>query len=168
MRWLKHVLLFLLFAFVAIQFIPPERNVGGSEPPAALVRRFPVPVEIGTVLRSSCFDCHSNTTVYPWYFNIQPVGWWLADHVKEGKSHLNFDEFLNYALPRQYHAFEEVREMIERDEMPLASYTLLHREAVLTEESSFLILEWSDAMRDSMQAWYPADSLVRRRQLPAQ
>jgi len=163
MTLLKRILLIILAAVLAVQFFPPEMNVSAGDQPASISRRFPVSPDLHNVLRQSCYDCHTNNTVYPWYSYIQPVGWWLADHIKEGKDHFNFDEFLNYSPRRQYHTFEEVREMIERDEMPLPSYTIIHRDAVLTGETSWMILEWSDAMRDSMRLWYPPDSLERQR-----
>jgi len=168
MTWMKRVFLALLIIILGMQLVRPEMNISQGEQPSAVASRFPVSEELSAILSQSCNDCHSNNTNYPWYSNIQPVGWWLADHIAEGKSHFNLDEFLNYPLPRQYHVFEEVREMIERDEMPLPSYTFLHRDAILSEEASFMILSWSDAMRDSMGAWYPADSLVRQRRQTVQ
>jgi hypothetical protein len=161
MTWLKRTFLLLLLLFLGAQLFRPEKNNDTGDQPSAVSRRFPVSVQLEAIMRESCNDCHTNNTVYPWYAHIQPVGWWLADHIAEGKNHCNFDEFLEYSLPRQYHMFEEVREMIERDEMPLPSYTLIHRDAILSEESSWILLSWSDAMRDSMKSWYPADSLVR-------
>lgn len=162
MIWIKRILLTLLIIILGMQFFQPEVNISEGDQPSAIARRFPVSAELGAILDQSCNDCHSNNTNYPWYAKIQPVGWWLADHIDHGKSHCNFDEFLDYPLHSQYHLFEEVREMIERDEMPLPSYRLIHRDAILSEESSFMILTWSDAMRDSMRVWYPADSLVRQ------
>ncbi len=163
MTFLKRALLGLLIIFLGAQFFRPEMNMTTEAQPAAISAQFVVTPPLHNVLRESCFDCHTNNTVYPWYAHIQPVGWWLADHIKEGKEHLNFDEFLDYSPRKQYHAFEEVREMIEKDEMPIPSYTILHEDAILSEETSMMILDWSDAMRDSMRTWYPPDSLERRK-----
>ncbi|MDH4070078.1 MAG: heme-binding domain-containing protein [Ignavibacteria bacterium] len=151
----------LLACLVVAQFVQPDLNRSSAEPTAAIENRFPIPDDVLRILDRSCYDCHSDNTIYPWYAHIQPVGWWLADHVDEGKGHLNFDQFLTYSTVRQYHKLEEIREMVELDEMPLPSYLILHSDAVLTAESSGRLLAWSDAMRDSMASWYPPDSLRR-------
>ena len=64
--------------------------------------RFPVPVNVMQILRRSCYDCHSDSTVYPWYAEIQPVGWWLNSHIEDGKRGINFNRFGSYRLMRQY------------------------------------------------------------------
>ena len=84
----------------------------------------------------------------------------MSNHVIDGKKHLNFDEFLNYPLHRQYHKLEEIDEMIVEDEMPLTSYTLIHTNAKMTEAQKEMLIQWSKNMRDSMENWYPADSLI--------
>ncbi|MCB0524105.1 MAG: heme-binding domain-containing protein, partial [Saprospiraceae bacterium] len=111
----------------------------------------------------ACMDCHSNNTRYPWYAEIQPVGLWLAGHVKGGKQHLNFSEFTNRRVAYQNHKFEEIIEMVRDGEMPMKSYTWTHADARLTQEQKNLICDWSQAMRDSLAQQYPADSLVMRR-----
>jgi hypothetical protein len=84
-------------------------------------------------MKAACYDCHSNQSTYPWYTNIQPVGWFVKDHIEDGKKHLNFSEFGTYTAKKQAHKLEECGEMIEKGEMPLSSYTIIHKEAVLTE-----------------------------------
>ena len=85
-------------------------------------------------MKAACYDCHSNKNVYPWYTYVQPVGWYVKNHIEEGKEHLNFSEFGNYTAEKQAHKLEESYELIEKGEMPLSSYTLIHKEAVLTTE----------------------------------
>ena len=161
MRILKFPGFGILLLVVAAQFFPPDRQTDSFDPALAMERRFPIPDDVAAVLTRSCHDCHSDRTVYPWYASVQPVGWWLADHIEEGRGHLNFDRFLTYSTRRQFHKFEEIREMIEQDEMPLPSYLIIHRDAVLTPDAAALLMSWSDAMRDSMSSWYPPDSLMR-------
>lgn len=161
MRILKTAGVVLLVSLVVAQFIRPDRNLAAGRNPSAIGNRFPVPENVSRILERSCNDCHSDNTVYPWYAHLQPLGWWLADHIDEGRGNLNFDRFLDGSAWRQYHKFEEVREMIELDEMPLPSYLIIHRDAVLTQEEATILLDWSDAMRDSMTSWYPPDSLRR-------
>src|SRR5688572_17006495 len=156
LKWL------LILAFIGIQFFGPEKNVSKADAPDDLSKDFPVPVEVKNILENSCADCHSNNTRYPWYTHIQPVGWWMQDHVNEGKRHLNFDIFSSYNARRQYRKFEEINEMVTEGEMPLPSYTVLHRDAILTVKQSEALLNWCEQMRASMRDKYPADSLRKK------
>jgi hypothetical protein len=158
-NFIKNALIVLALVLLAIQFIHPKKNTSGMNT-QSIDKKFPVNAEISAVLKTACNDCHSNTTEYPWYSKIQPVAWYLSSHVNDGKRHLNFDEFLNYPLYRQYHKLEEIDEMIVEDEMPMTSYTLIHRNAKLTEDQKQMLIQWSKNMRDSMEQWYPADSLI--------
>jgi hypothetical protein len=93
MSRIKKILLAALIVFIAIQFIRPARNECGQPSPTDISKIDSVPGNVQTILKTYCYDCHSNHTNYPWYSNIQPAGWWLASHIKEGKAELNFSEF---------------------------------------------------------------------------
>ncbi len=158
----KKILLVLLVIFLVMQAFRPEKNVSGQKN-NAIATLYPVPDNVNQILVKACNDCHSNTTVYPWYAEIQPVAWWLDDHVKDGKKHLNFDEFATYRLAKQFHKLEEVFDEVKGGEMPLESYTVVHRDAKLTTEEKNILLDWSTAVRDTMKARYPADSLIMKK-----
>ncbi len=160
-KFFKRFLLVLLVAFVAIQFFRPAKNISTSISANDITSKYAIPQDVHTILKTSCYDCHSNNTAYPWYHNIQPVAWFLADHVKEGKRELNFSEFASYRISRQYRKFEEMGNQVKEGEMPLSSYTLIHRNASLSEEQQSKLINWIISTRDSMKANYPADSLVR-------
>ena len=98
---------------------------------------------VKNVLKKACNDCHSNYTNYPWYCRIQPVGWWIQHHVNEGKHHLNFSDFASYTQKRQVHKLNDMAEVMEEGEMPLSSYTLIHKEAKLTDAENKLLAEWA-------------------------
>ena len=159
---IKKILLVILLAFIVIQFFRPKKNIHPGAQPYTISAAFTVPGDVKTILDKACLDCHSNNTRYPWYNNIQPVAWWLAHHVKEGKEHLNLDEYTNKSLRFQYHKMEEVDEMVEKSEMPLKSYTWGHSDAKLTPEERDKIRNWAHSVMDTMKARYPIDSLVRR------
>jgi len=148
----KKILYVLLIVFVIIQFIRPERNLGKRETENTIF----VSTEVGQIIQTSCFDCHSNYTVYPWYTNIQPFGWWMNHHVNEGKDELNFSEFETYSLKRKLHKLEEIKEMIDEGEMPLSSYTLIHGDAKLSLEQKEILSKWVVETRA-----YLADTLSR-------
>lgn len=163
MKILKTIGWVLLGALLIIQFIHPEKNTSAGPQPNAIGTAHAVPAEVKTILDKACMDCHSNNTVYPWYAKIQPVDWWLAEHVNDGKRHLNFDEYTNRSLRYQYHKMEETIEMVKEGEMPLNSYTWTHTEARLTPEERAAITGWAQAVMDTMKTRYPIDSLVKQK-----
>ena len=160
-RALKVILIIVAIAFVIIQFFRPAKISGVEVATNQITAVQNVPEDVQQILKVSCYDCHSNTTHYPWYDKIQPVDWILHDHIVEGKKELNFSEFANYPTYRRYKKFKEIQEQIKEDEMPLFSYTLPHRDAVLSEEQKLTLINWAaNAMKD-MEVKYPADSLVK-------
>jgi hypothetical protein len=160
---IKPIAWILLAALVVIQFFKPERNLSSTEGPAAndISKLYPVPQEVASILKTSCYDCHSNNTHYPWYSNFQPVAWWLDDHIKEGKKEINFSEFASYRIGKQYRKLEEVYSEVEEGEMPHEAYTLIHGDAKLSPSQKEKIMNWATEIRDSIKAHYPADSLQR-------
>ena len=102
------------------------------------------------ILERACYDCHSNHTRYPWYAEIQPLGWWLADHVKEGKAHLNFSTFGTYPAKRQTRKLEELIEEVEGGNMPLGSYKLTHTDARLTPAEIKALTDWAASVRENL------------------
>ncbi|QTE21981.1 heme-binding domain-containing protein [Polaribacter cellanae] len=142
MKILKKVLLVLLVLFVIAQFFGPEKNDGdlaSLEP--FLMETYP-PADVKEILKTTCFDCHSNKTIYPWYDKITPVNYWLADHIKDGKKHLNFSTWNEYSMKRKEHKMDELHEEVEEREMPLNSYTWTHANANLTQEQIDAVVAW--------------------------
>ncbi|HEX8677545.1 MAG TPA: heme-binding domain-containing protein [Segetibacter sp.] len=157
------ILTVVLIVLIFIQFFHPAKNISTVKSPTDIAVLHKVPVNVRTILDKACNDCHSNNTRYPWYNNIQPVAWWLDNHVQEGKAELNFNEFATYSLRKQYHKLEEVTEQVKEGEMPLGSYTLVHTNAKLTEQEKEKLINWANSIRSEMKAKYPKDSLVRKR-----
>ena len=160
-KFLKRLFLVLLLAFIVIQFFRPEKNISTVTSANDITTKYAVPADVQTILKTSCYDCHSNNTAYPWYNNIQPVAWWLKNHVDEGKKELNFSEFASYRIGRQYRKLDEVNKQIKEGEMPLESYTIIHGNAKLSEQQKLVVASWVNAIRDSIKAQYPEDSLKR-------
>ena len=160
---LKKILIVLMFALVIIQFIHPKKNKGLGTHTNYIGNSFNVTNDVKVILAKACNDCHTNNTNYPWYTYIQPIDWWMTHHVNEGKKRLNLDDYTNKNLRFQYHKMEEVAEMIKESEMPLDSYTWIHKEARLNEEEKSTIINWADGIREIMKAKYPLDSLIRKK-----
>ncbi len=158
---LKTILIILLIALVIIQFIRPSKNVGEEIASNQINAVQQVPEDVQQILKISCYDCHSNTTRYPWYENIQPVAWFLNDHIVEGKKEINFSIFATYPAYRRYKKFKEIQKQIKEDEMPLFSYTIIHRDAVLSAGQKSTLINWTANAMKEMEAKYPADSLVK-------
>jgi hypothetical protein len=131
MRILKYIAGLALVALIGIQFFPTDRNESYSTPETDFMVVNDVPVEIQQQLQTSCYDCHSNNTSYPWYNQIQPAAWYLEDHIKEGKAELNFNEWGTYSDRRKNSKLRSIVKQIQRGEMPMESYTLIHRDAIL-------------------------------------
>ena len=160
---LKKILLVLLAAFIVIQFIHPKKNTAEGPQPNYIGNAYTVPGDVKSILAKACNDCHSNNTVYPWYAKIQPVDWWLTDHVNDGKKHINFDEYTHKSLRYQYHKMEETIEMVKEGEMPLESYTWVHKDAKLTDEEKIKLTGWAESVMKDMESKYPIDSLKRKK-----
>ena len=161
---LKKVLIGLGVIVVIIQFFRPEKN-DTNDLTYDISTAYDVPDQVNQILKVACNDCHSNKTEYPWYANVQPVAWWLNDHIKDGKSHLNFSEFTNRPIAIQNHKWEETIEMVEEKEMPLESYTYmgLHSEADLTDGQRQAVINWAKSQMQYLKANYPSDSLILKR-----
>lgn len=164
----KKILLALLIFLVIIQFFRPEKNIS-DDMTYAISTKYDLPTDVADIMKVSCNDCHSNKTEYPWYANVQPIAWWLDDHVQDGKKHLNFSNFVTMPIAVQNHKFEEVVEMVEEHKMPLEDYTYLglHSEAKLTDDQRKMVVDWAKAQMSHLKNTYPADSLVMKRRAPS-
>jgi hypothetical protein len=165
-KGLKRIGWILIIAFIVIQFFHPSKNISeaAAKPANHISNAYVFPSEVENVMKVSCYDCHSNNTSYPWYSKIQPVDWWLTDHINEGKQELNFDEFATYSLRRQFRKFREIKKQLDEGEMPLPSYLIIHRDADLSAEQKQALINWSETMMQEMKAKYPEDSLVKKEQ----
>ncbi|MEO8712226.1 MAG: heme-binding domain-containing protein [Parafilimonas sp.] len=149
----------LLIVFVAIQFIRPQKNIHPGLEPNDISAIYTVPADVDSILVVACKDCHTNNTRYPWYNNVQPVAWFLANHVDDGTHSFNLNEFATYPIWRQYDKISEVKKQIDTSEMPLSSYTWIHKDAILTDAQKNVVEGWSENIKKEMEAKYPADSL---------
>lgn len=159
---LRRTFQILIVAFIIIQFFRPAKNRSEGISNNDITKLYTVPADVQSILKTSCYDCHSNNTIYPWYSYIQPVAWWLNGHIKDGKRGLNFSEFAGYRIRKQYKRLEDINELIKKNEMPLDTYLWIHKYAKLNDQQKLILANWATAIRDTIKARYPADSLVRR------
>ncbi len=142
---------FIVLFLIVIQFFDTDKNSAAVPSENAIEKHYVVPGHVQGLLKTSCYDCHSNTTSYPWYNNIQPVKWWLADHVNSGKRHFNFDEFNSYSKEKKLKKLDEVAETIREGEMPLISYTVVHQNAKLSDIQKSEIEQWVKEVKKQIE-----------------
>ena len=138
-----------------MQLYQPARNESFEQDITAnFTKVYNVPKNVEAIVRTSCYDCHSNNTNYPWYSNVQPVGFFMEHHIKEAKEDLNFDEWGNYSKRKQENKLDRIVKQIKSDEMPLASYTLIHKNARLTTVQKKEVMDWISKIKDSISSQY--------------
>jgi len=143
---MKKILLGILIIIVLIQFIRPEKN-DSNENINDISTVMDVPENVQEIIKTSCADCHSNTTKYPWYSEIAPASWYLASHVNDGKKHLNFSEWAGYNKNQKEHIIKDLKKELKSKEMPLNSYLWIHKEAVVSPEQYKILLDWVQTIK---------------------
>lgn len=144
---LKWLVIALVAVFVGVQFVRPARTNPSFDPAQTIYARLRMTPEVSGILNRSCQDCHSNATRWPWYSNVVPASWFLVDHVNEGREHLNFSEWGKLDKRRADKRLEEMCEQVSDMEMPLDSYTWIHRSARLSDEDRKILCSWTEAER---------------------
>ena len=123
---------------------PPKNQVDDPAKELKTIQQnLNIPDAAMQVLKPACFDCHSNHTRYLWYANITPVNWWMYDHIRVGKSELNFAEMHAYNPKKKHHKYEEIADEVVEEHMPLKSYLKTHADARLTDEQKREVIDWA-------------------------
>ncbi|MNK64577.1 hypothetical protein D3C87_838220 [compost metagenome] len=142
------VLLLLLFLFLLFQLYQPVPNVNRKQAGVSdFLQFYQVPVRIGNILVNSCYDCHSNNTRYSWYNYIQPVRLLVEKHIASGKRELNFNHWSSYSNRKQSRLLQAIKKQIESREMPLSSYTLLHKNSKLDDAQIKTLVNWLESQK---------------------
>ena len=150
MKFFKIAAVILLIAFIGIQFLPNQLNKSETTPKSDFMLVNKVPIKIKNKLRTSCYDCHSNNTNYPWYNKIQPVAKLLENHIKDGKKELNFSEWDSLSVRRKKSKFKAIIDQIKDGEMPLSSYTIIHNDAKFSDKEKQEMIQWMTQKKDSL------------------
>ena len=133
----KFFWILFFIALIVIQFIPVKRTNPGS------ISEINAPADVKAIFRNSCYDCHSNETIWPWYSYVAPASWLLVSDVNEGRENLNFSNWGNLDRSKQTKLREEIWEEIREERMPLWQYRILHPGSKLSQEQKNLIRNWS-------------------------
>lgn len=150
-QFIRKILFIGLIIFLLMQLYQPARNSDyGQVLPIHISKVYPIPNNVQTILQTSCYDCHSNNTQYPWYSYIQPVRFFMESHITKGKNDLNFSQWGSYLKRKQGNKLNRIVKEIKEDEMPLTSYTLIHKNAVLTSVQKKEVINWIEKVNDSI------------------
>tara|TARA_R110002051_G_scaffold201145_1_gene267894 strand:- start:859 stop:1326 length:468 start_codon:yes stop_codon:yes gene_type:complete len=147
MKILKKVLIVLLVALVLIQFYRPEKNAAEYRDVASFETETKPSPEIKAILENNCYDCHSNKTEYPWYAEVAPISFVIADHVEEGNEHFNVSQWDTYSLKKKDHKLDELIEEVQEGEMPENGYALIHGK--MTEQEKGALIKWVNQVREN-------------------
>jgi hypothetical protein len=133
-RILRVALMAVLFAVIVTSFIPVDRQTASVDGEMSFENYSNGNEEMYNLVKTACYDCHSNETEYPWYSNVSPAKFILQDHINEGRHEFNFSEWGTMPLKDRNHILEECAEEVEEKEMPLKGYALLHGDANLSNQ----------------------------------
>ncbi|GEN69370.1 MULTISPECIES: heme-binding domain-containing protein [Chryseobacterium] len=147
MKPVKKILLGFILIFLIVQMIQPARNIDyGQVPSSDISKIYQVPQKVQSILKTSCYDCHSNSTDYPVYAYVQPVSSYLENHIQKGKKELNFNEWGLYSQRKQTNKLKAIANQVKQRKMPLPSYLYLHQDAKLSKEKVEEIVNWIESL----------------------
>jgi len=146
---IKKISLILAITLLFIQSFRIDKSTKPVDPSKDLISLTAPNAEVTQLLKTACYDCHSNQPTFPWYTNIAPLSWWIKHHIDEGSHHLNFSEWGTFELKRKNHKLDECVEMLEKNEMPMSSYTWMHQEAKITHAQRLMLVEWFKGLKES-------------------
>lgn len=142
----------VLALLIIIQFFQPEKNDKVKDPKNDIIYAFEMPSQVKKNIVNACYDCHSEKTAYPFYSRFAPVSWLLANHIREGKEHLNFSDWANYDRKKQIKLLTAICEEITTGEMPLKGYVFMHSKAVINEKELEEICRWTEEAAEQIMS----------------
>jgi len=143
----KRIGIAIIVLFVAIQLLPVDRRNPAVDPSRTIYATQNVPPRVRSVFDSSCMDCHSNETRWPWYAHVAPASWIVAHDVHEGRKEMNFSEWGDYSPEKKEDKLEEICEQVVNGDMPESKYLFIHRKAKPTEEQRNAVCKWTEGAR---------------------
>ena len=142
----KRVLLGLVVLLVLIQLVQPKRTNPPVIESRSLQAHVQVPPQVQMILQRSCYNCHSSSTVWPWYSYVAPVSWLVADDVNQSRTHINFQDWKAQESPKE--ATEHlglICEEVRNHDMPPLDYRIVHRNAPLSDDEVKVVCSWSES-----------------------
>ena len=147
---LKKVFLGVFALLILIQFIPNELPKVTLENEDDLLSNNEFPIEIESQIKASCYDCHSNETIYPWYSYVAPISFLVKRDTEVGRKELNFSNWESLDRKKKAKHLTDLIEEIEEGEMPFPPYLITHSDAKLSEETKQALMDWADSYAESL------------------
>ena len=149
---LKTIFFGLLMVFIIMQLFQPDRNTSSENYTSDVANHYQVPDSIESLLTKNCYDCHSNNTDYPWFINVQPVGWYMQAKVERGKTHLNFSEFALLTKEAAIKKLTEIEDVMNTNRMPLKAYKWYNPSADLNQQQRTAIINWASQLKQQLSS----------------
>jgi hypothetical protein len=143
--WIYRIFLVLIPLLLVMQFVPIHHDNPPVESVKTIFAIEKMPANISGILKRSCMDCHSNETRWPWYSYVAPASWIVASDVHEARRKLNFSQWADYGAHKRDHELEEICDEVSGGDMPDTKYTLIHRDARLTQQEREAVCTWTSA-----------------------
>lgn len=140
----------LLAFFIIIQLVPSNLPENSEDLNNDLLLSEKVPENVKDILVTSCYDCHSNQTVYPWYSYVAPVSWLVSKDTREGREELNFSLWAELSKRKKIKALNNIAEEIEDKKMPLEIYTVIHKNSILSDNDIEAISDWTKSLSNEI------------------
>jgi hypothetical protein len=149
-KQLKWIIVAAVVAFAALQLTNPAH----TNPPVKndFLAVMNPPANIATMFRSACYDCHSDETRWPWYSRVAPVSWTVAHDVNNGRAELNLSEWPTDDPKRAWKKMGTMSDEIDQKDMPLKKYTLIHKDARLTDDQRNELTQWLEGQIKALKA----------------
>jgi len=141
----KRILIGLVAVLVILQFFQIDKSPIPIDSVKTFATQMNPPADVLAQLKSSCYDCHSNETKYPWYTYVAPVSFWIKGHINEAREHFNFSTWGDMSEKDKKHALHECAEEIEEGHMPPKGYVRMHGDAAMDDAKKTLLVEWFEA-----------------------
>ena len=148
-KWFAIILVGLL---LIAQFVRPARTNPPVDESQTIQAKTQITPDVTAIFDRSCRDCHSNKTVWPWYTNVAPLSWFIANHVHDGRHSMNLSEWGRLDRDKQDRKLRQICDEIQDGVMPLSTYTPLHPGSKLSEQDKKTLCEWTDAERQRLSA----------------
>ncbi|MBS3912965.1 MAG: heme-binding domain-containing protein [Bacteroidetes bacterium] len=142
----RRILIYLMLIIGIMQFFRIDKSHEKVQTDLDFLLSTDAPENVSKIMHEACYDCHSNETKYPWYSDVAPISWWLNNHIHEGREELNFNYWQSFTPKRKQRKLNECLEMIQEREMPLPSYTWIHKEARLNTDQRQILINWFKSM----------------------
>jgi hypothetical protein len=149
---IKIVAIVIVVGLVIIQFFQIDKSNPPVVPDQTLDATTQVPPDISEILGRSCKDCHTNQTIYPWYTNVQPVGWFVKDDIDQGRGKVNFSVWNTYTPKQKSKRLDDICEQLNLKAMPLPQYLWIHRNAVLSQNERDSLCSWATQEKAKIDA----------------